>query len=73
MSGIDAAKELLAAAAREEVIAADLVARALGQSKRRLLRDWRRRQLPETHVGREILLASTLVLAAYFPHRASGH
>jgi hypothetical protein len=68
MTGISAAKELIAAARREEVVSSDLVARALGQPKRRLLRDWRKRNQPETRVGREIMLASTLVLSIYFPH-----
>lgn len=61
-------KQLLSAAGREDVIDAGLVARALGQSKRKLLRDWRRRGQPETRVGRDSLLASRLVLAIYFPH-----
>lgn len=73
MSGTDAVKQLLAAADREEVIAAELVARALGQSKRRLLRDWRKRGKPETRVGRQVLLAAALVLVTYFPHRDSGN
>jgi len=73
VSGTDAVKQLLAAADREDVVSADLVARALGQSKRRLLRDWRSRHKPETRVGREILLASRLVLEIYFPHHISGH
>jgi hypothetical protein len=57
MSGTDAVRQLLTAPAREDLIAAGLVARALGQSKRGLLRDWRRRQKLETRVGREILLS----------------
>lgn len=68
MSGNDAVKLLLAEAAREELVAIDLVARALRQSRRRILRDWRRRGQPETHVGREVLLSSRLVLTTYFPH-----
>lgn len=68
MSGTDAVKQLLAAAVREDVVDAGLVARALGQSKRKLLRDWRKRGQPETRVGRDSLLASKLVMATYFPH-----
>lgn len=56
----------------EEIIDAGLVARALGQSKRKLLRDWRRRGKPETRVGRDVLLASRLVLEVYFPHHGNG-
>jgi len=73
MSGTDAVKQLLAAAAREDVVDAGLVARALGQSKRKLLRDWRRRGQPETRVGRESLLASRIVITIYFPHHVSGN
>lgn len=69
MSGTDAVKQLLSAVAREEVVDAGLVARALGRSKRKLLRDWRKRGQPETRVGRDILLASRLVLEIYFPHQ----
>lgn len=73
MSGIDATRQLLSAAVREEVVGADLVARALGCSKRKLLRDWRSRKKPETKVGRDTLLSSRLVLEIYFPHQLSGH
>lgn len=68
MSGQDAVRQLLAEAEREEFIAVELLARALRQTRRRVMRDWRKRRQPETHVGREILLASRLVLAIYFPH-----
>lgn len=73
MSGIDAVKQLLSAVAREDLVDAGLVARALGRSKRKLLRDWRKRGKPETRVGRDVLLASRLVLAVYFPHHVSGN
>lgn len=72
MSGIDAVKQLLAEAAREELVGIALVARALRQDRRRVLRDWRRRGQPETRVGREVLLASQLVLSTYFPHAIPG-
>lgn len=68
MSGRDATKQLLSAMSREDVVDAALVARALGLSKRKVLRDWRSRQLPETNVGRDIRLSSDLVLRTYFPH-----
>lgn len=68
MTGSQAMKELLSAVSREEVVDSGLVCRALNLSKRKLLRDWRRRQKPETKVGREILLASRLVMETYFPH-----
>lgn len=48
-----------------------LVARALGRSKRKLLRDWRRRGKPETRVGRDVPLASYLVLEIYFPRHGT--
>lgn len=73
MSGTDAVKQLLSIAAREDVIDVGVVARALGKSKRKVLRDWRKRQQPETRVGRDVMLASRLVLAIYFPHHVSGN
>ena len=73
MSGTDAVKQLLAVAAREDVIDVAIVARALGKSRRKLLRDWRKRGNPETRVGRDVSLASTLVLRTYFPHHIPGH
>jgi len=73
VSGTDAVKQLLAVAACEDVIDVAIVARALGTSRRKLLRDWRKRGKPETRVGRDISLASTLVLQTYFPHHLSGH
>ena len=73
MSGTEAVRQLLAALDREDVVDAGLVARALGQSKRKVLRDWRKRAQPETRVGRDVLLASRLVLQIYFPHRFSGN
>lgn len=66
MSGTDAVKQLLAAAAREEVVDSDLVARALTVPKWKLLRDWKRRKQPVTRVGRTILFSSRRVLAEYF-------
>lgn len=72
MSGRDAVKKLLEDAKREEFLAADLVARALRQDRRRVIRDWRRRELPETRVGRAILFPSAIVLATYFSHAPSG-
>lgn len=66
MSGKDAARQILELAAREEYLAADLVARALTLSSRQVIRDWRRRQLREVRVGRTILLPSALVISTYF-------
>lgn len=73
MSGTDAVKQLLAAVAREDVVDIGLVSRALGQPRRKIIRDWRRRGQPETRVGRDIMLASSLVLKTYFPHLPSGN
>lgn len=68
MSGQDAIKELLAVAAREDVVSSDLVARALTVPKWKLLRDWRRRKHPVTKVGRDILFSADLTMRTYFPH-----
>jgi len=70
MSGRDATRQLLIAVSREDVVDVDLVARALSVSKRTMLRDWRRRNLPETRVGKEIRLSSDLVIETYFKHHA---
>lgn len=73
MSGREAVEQLVAEARREELVALDVVARALRVSQRKVLRDWRiTRQLPVTQVGRHTWLASSLVLRIYFPHRVSG-
>jgi hypothetical protein len=70
VSGREAVNELLALATREDVVDAGVVARAVGVSKRQLLRDWRvRRKLPITRVGRDIRLSCELALRTYFPHR----
>lgn len=66
MSGKQAVQQVIAMAAREEFIAAELVARALSLSSRQVLRDWRRRRYPEVKIGRTVLLQSSLVMAAYF-------
>lgn len=57
---------ILEQARREELIALELVARATTVSARRVLRDWRARQLPVTQIGRTVLLPSRLVLSVYF-------
>jgi hypothetical protein len=62
------ARDVLAMAAREEFIALDVLARALKTSRKTLLRDWEGRRYPMTTLGRRILLASTFVVRAYFPH-----
>lgn len=66
MSGIEAVRQLLALAQQEEFLAAELVARALSLGTRKVIRDWRRRQLPEKRVGRTILLPSRTVVVTYF-------
>jgi len=65
VSGRDAARQLLKDAEHEEFLAADLVARALGCGNRQVLRDWRRRQLPELRVGRTILFPARIVVETY--------
>lgn len=65
MSGSDAARQVTELATREQVIDADTVARALAIPSRTLLRDWRRRKLPEEKVGRTILLPARLVIETY--------
>lgn len=69
MSGTEATRQLLDLCAREEFVALDLVARALAVSKRRIWSDWKRKKRPFTAVGREVRLASSLVIEVYFPHR----
>jgi hypothetical protein len=71
LSGVAAARRLLEEAKKEEFVAIELVARALRSSRRRVLRDWHTRGLPVTRVGHRKLLASRLVLSAYFPHADS--
>lgn len=73
MSGREAVEQLLAEARREELVAVELVARAVRASRRQVLRDWRGRKLPVTRVGRDVWLASSLVLSTYFPHLNSGN
>lgn len=69
LTGREAARQVLAEAEREEFVSLDLVARALRWENRRVLRDWMwRRQFPITRVGRAVMLSSTLVVRAYFPH-----
>ncbi len=68
MTGIEAARQILADAKREEFIAAVVVARALRCSRRVLLNDWDARNLPVTRRGRDAMLLSSLVLQTYFPH-----
>lgn len=69
LTGQEAARRVLALAQDEEFIPAWLVARALGCSKRRLLRDWTRRLRHRiVAIGHERKLPAKLVLAAYFPH-----
>lgn len=72
MSGLEAARQLLEEAKREEFLDADLVARALRVSRKVLLRDWHRRRLPgHMHVGQEHRLASVVVIQTYFRHVAA--
>jgi hypothetical protein len=73
VSGREATKQLLDEAAREEFVAVALVARALQQNGRRVLRDWKKRNYPVTRIGRTILLHAPLVVRTYFPHAVSGH
>lgn len=68
MSGNDAVRELLEAAKREDVLALELVARALTKSRKKVLRDWKSRNLPITQVGRDTLLPAMMVLRVYFRH-----
>jgi hypothetical protein len=68
LTGLEAARRVLEEAKREEFVAADLVARALRCSRRRLLRDWEGRGHPVTALGQFRLLAARLVLQVYFGH-----
>lgn len=71
VTGLEAARRVLAEAQREEFVAVSLVARALRTHRRRVLRDWTGRlKLPVTRVGRETMLAAALVVESYFPHRS---
>lgn len=73
MSGREAARQVLDMADREQVIDADVVARALTVSSRTLLRDWRRRNLPEQKIGRTILLPVRTVIETYRTVLVSGN
>jgi hypothetical protein len=75
MTGIQAARRLLALAEREELIAVDLLVRAVGCDRRTLLRDWASRQLPVTRIGRLVKVSARLAVQHYFPHYvpSSGH
>lgn len=61
--------DILDQARREELIPLDLVARATTISARKVLRDWQKRHLPYTKIGRTILLPSRLMLETYFPQQ----
>jgi hypothetical protein len=68
LSGADALRQIEAAAQREVVLNAELVARALSVSRKQLLRDWKSRGLPLVRVGYTTLLPVDDVCRAYFAH-----
>lgn len=68
MTGIQAARRLLALAEREELIAVDLLVRAVGCDRRTLLRDLKGRQIPVIQIGRLAKVPAAIVVAHYFPY-----
>lgn len=72
MTGLDACRTIRQRAEAECVVNLDLLARALTMSKRAVLRDWRRRGLPTTTIGRQVLLPARAVIKR-FPLIASEH
>lgn len=61
------AKELLELAKREEWISIEVLARVLGESRRRVLRDARHKGVPMTRVGRAWKMTTDAAVAAYYP------
>lgn len=73
LTGLEAAKRILAEAEREEFVSIWLVARALQVSRRRLLKDWTGRlKLPVARIGDERQLPAQLVIETYFRHRLTA-
>jgi len=64
----DAIRAVIEAADRDELVAFELVARAIEVSGERLMRDWRRRRLPEVRVGRAIRLPARIVRETHFSY-----